>query len=449
MRGAGGGCVRRTGSCTSWTCSCAPRASRPTPGRPRPRRLRPPRSRRSPNFLVRNPRIGGFSPRDPRGMGVGDRWLTTRRWGRRREAPGSSRRPRGRRHRGQRGPGVKSLGDGVMATFEASADAVAAGVAVQQAIHRHNRRGGDERLAVRVGISVGDVTFEGGDCFGLPVVEAQCPEAAAAPGTVVCADVVALLVRGRGGHEFRSLGALELKNLAQSVPASEVVWRPAAEEATTPEALPSVLATAVRMPFAGRTEPLAAPQEAWEGVAPAGSRWCCWRVSPASARPAWRPSSPPPRSSRERRCWPAAATRTSTSPSSRSRPRCARSCRACPATTSPTAWGRVRRSSRGCGPSWRIGCRAWASPSGPTPRASGTPSSRRSPTGSAPPPVAGRRSSCSTTSTGPTPGRCWCCAGSSSGRRRGCWWSGPIATPTWRGVTPCRRCWPTCGACRR
>ena len=165
---------------------------------------------------------------------------------------------------------VKSLGDGVMATFEASADAVAAGVAVQQAIHRHNGRGGDERLAVRVGISVGDVTFEGGDCFGLPVVEAQRLEAAAEPGTVVCADVVALLARGRGGHEFRSLGALELKGLAQPVPASEVVWRPAADEGASSQELPSVLATAVGMPFAGRAEPLAALNEAWKGVVAGG-----------------------------------------------------------------------------------------------------------------------------------------------------------------------------------
>ena len=46
---------------------------------------------------------------------------------------------------------------------------------------RANRRGASEAMRVRVGISTGDVTFEGGDCFGLPVVEAQRLEASAEP----------------------------------------------------------------------------------------------------------------------------------------------------------------------------------------------------------------------------------------------------------------------------
>src|SRR5262245_59265681 len=70
-----------------------------------------------------------------------------------------------------RGTVVKHVGDGVMATFPGAADAVAAGVAIQQAIDRHNRREANHRLAVRVGISLGDVTWEENDCFGTPVIE--------------------------------------------------------------------------------------------------------------------------------------------------------------------------------------------------------------------------------------------------------------------------------------
>ncbi len=80
---------------------------------------------------------------------------------------------------GQRGLVVKHTGDGVMATFSAAVDAVAAAVAIQQAVDAHNRRSDQERFEVRVGISVGDVTFDGDDCFGLPVIEAQRLEAAA------------------------------------------------------------------------------------------------------------------------------------------------------------------------------------------------------------------------------------------------------------------------------
>src|SRR6185436_15868110 len=69
----------------------------------------------------------------------------------------------------QSGTVVKNTGDGIMATFASAAQAVGAAVAIQQAVHGHNRRAAGARLAVRVGISLGDVTWEGSDCFGIPV----------------------------------------------------------------------------------------------------------------------------------------------------------------------------------------------------------------------------------------------------------------------------------------
>jgi hypothetical protein len=57
-----------------------------------------------------------------------------------------------------RGTVVKGLGDGAMASFASAADAVAAAVTIQQAIERHNRHTPDHGLAVRVGVSVGDVS---------------------------------------------------------------------------------------------------------------------------------------------------------------------------------------------------------------------------------------------------------------------------------------------------
>src|SRR5438270_406261 len=67
---------------------------------------------------------------------------------------------------------VKGLGDGIMATFAGAAEAVAAAVAIQQATDAHTRRHPSAPLAVRVGISAGDITWEADDCFGAPVVEA-------------------------------------------------------------------------------------------------------------------------------------------------------------------------------------------------------------------------------------------------------------------------------------
>ncbi len=162
---------------------------------------------------------------------------------------------------------VKHLGDGFMAAFPSAAGAVAAAVALQQEVDRANRRGATEAMRVRVGISTGDVTFEGGDCFGLPVVEAQRLEASAEPGTIRCAEMVRLLARGRGGHEFVSLGELTLKGLAEPLPACEVRWTPLDEEVESTNVelgLPPVFAHAGGLPFSGREEVFEQLADAWK-----------------------------------------------------------------------------------------------------------------------------------------------------------------------------------------
>ena len=161
---------------------------------------------------------------------------------------------------------IKHLGDGMMATFTSAAGAVAAAVAMHQQLDLRNRRSDAERMEIRVGISIGDVTFEGDDCFGLPVVEAQRLEASAEPATIRCAEMVMLMSRGRGGHEFRSIGELELKGLAEPVAACEVLWSPIAEpESPSVElGLPPVFAHGAGLPFAGRDDVFEQLVDAWK-----------------------------------------------------------------------------------------------------------------------------------------------------------------------------------------
>lgn len=165
---------------------------------------------------------------------------------------------------------VKHLGDGIMATFASCTHALSAAVAVQQAVDVGNRRSIAERLAVRIGVSVGDISFDGDDCFGLAVVEAQRLEASADPGTIRCADVVAQLARGRGDHEFRRLGSLDLKGLSEPLAASEVRWSPVREVSARDETLPSVLAGG-GLPFSGRAEVFDLLNESWANCAGGGS----------------------------------------------------------------------------------------------------------------------------------------------------------------------------------
>jgi class 3 adenylate cyclase len=164
-----------------------------------------------------------------------------------------------------RGAVVKHTGDGAMATFSAAVDAVAAAVAIQQAVDGHNRRSADERMEVRVGISVGDVTFTDADCFGLPVIEAQRLEAAAEGGQILCADIVRHLARGRGGHEFVSVGDLELKGITEAVPAVAVQWEPIEHVAMPRETpLPPVLASPSTFDLSGRSAELSMLVDAWK-----------------------------------------------------------------------------------------------------------------------------------------------------------------------------------------
>jgi class 3 adenylate cyclase len=164
---------------------------------------------------------------------------------------------------------VKGLGDGVMATFESAADGVAAGVAVQQAVDAHGRRHPAEAFGVRVGLSVGDVSTEEGDVFGVPVVEAARLCAAAGGGEILAAELVRALARGRGGFAFEPMGDLELKGLAEAVPACRVLWEPLLErsdEAGAAVPIPPPLAGALATAYVGRDELRARLAEEWQAA---------------------------------------------------------------------------------------------------------------------------------------------------------------------------------------
>ena len=148
------------------------------------------------------------------------------------------------------------MGDGIIATFAGAAGAVSAAVAMQQAVAVADR-GSDGRAAVRIGISAGDVTWDDGDCFGTPVVEASRLCACAEGGQILVADVVRILARGRHGHELTPLGAMALKGLPEAVVTHEVNWAPVSDPNVRARApLHPVLRADREFPFAGRDREL-------------------------------------------------------------------------------------------------------------------------------------------------------------------------------------------------
>lgn len=149
---------------------------------------------------------------------------------------------------------VKGLGDGFLATFGSAASAVGAAVAIQQGIDAQPLPEPDVALAVRIGLSLGDVSVEDGDVFGTPVIEAARLCALADGGQILANAVIETLARRREGHRYEDKGALELKGLPDPLPTVEVVWeRP--EPATRGMPFPPPLAVREgTFPFSGRAD---------------------------------------------------------------------------------------------------------------------------------------------------------------------------------------------------
>ena len=166
---------------------------------------------------------------------------------------------------------LKTAGDGIMAAFESASDAVAAAVDMQRAAARR-----DDEIRVRIGIASGDVSWEGGDCFGLPVVTAARLEAHAAGGQILVSQVVRWLAGERSGATFEPIGPVELKGLPEPVDAFTVAWGPGegeSDDENEPLPLPTQLSLPPTFAFVGRDAEWKVLEDAWSAVrAGAGRR---------------------------------------------------------------------------------------------------------------------------------------------------------------------------------
>lgn len=162
---------------------------------------------------------------------------------------------------------VKGLGDGALAAFLATSDAVASAVAIQREVHRHGLRHPDRSFLLRVGISAGDVGHEDGDLFGTAVVEASRLCAAAQGGEILVGEAVRLLCRGRATFGFEPMGNLALKGLGEAVPAARVDFDPAFGDLDGgPVAFPPGLRSTVDVPYVGRPDLLDLLDEGWKAA---------------------------------------------------------------------------------------------------------------------------------------------------------------------------------------
>jgi class 3 adenylate cyclase/tetratricopeptide (TPR) repeat protein len=136
------------------------------------------------------------------------------------------------------GEELQWLGDGVLAAFGSTADAVRSAIKIEQTARRPV---GNVRFEIRIGIHCGEVMRREEGYFGTAVVAARrlCDQADA--GQILCSALVADMLTSRHAFNFREIGPLKLKGLADPVDTCEVLY-----ERNDPTALLN------RTPFVGR-----------------------------------------------------------------------------------------------------------------------------------------------------------------------------------------------------
>jgi len=116
-----------------------------------------------------------------------------------------------------------SVGDSLMAQFPSALNAVRCAQAIQSAIAAQNESLPTERrMALRIGVNLGDVIEENGLLFGDAVNIAARLQALAEPGGVLVSGSVYEHVRNKLSASFTSLGARPVKNIADPVACYEV-----------------------------------------------------------------------------------------------------------------------------------------------------------------------------------------------------------------------------------
>ena len=113
---------------------------------------------------------------------------------------------------------VKNTGDGFLAEFPSSVEAVRAAVQFQARIKEftiHEVEG--TGIAFRVGVNIGDIIVESHDIFGDGVNVAARLESIAEPGGICISSAVYDQVQGKVGVDFADLGEQALKNITRPV----------------------------------------------------------------------------------------------------------------------------------------------------------------------------------------------------------------------------------------
>ena len=102
---------------------------------------------------------------------------------------------------------IKEVGDGTLAIFQSSIDAVHCALMIQKACHK------ETSLKVRIGIHAGEIILQGGDVFGDGVNIASRIEAAGEPGGIYVSEKAYDDIKNKAGLRAEFFGEKILKNI--------------------------------------------------------------------------------------------------------------------------------------------------------------------------------------------------------------------------------------------
>jgi adenylate cyclase len=112
----------------------------------------------------------------------------------------------------------KQTGDLVLIEFDSVVEATRCAAALRDAVIRHNQTlANEQRLAMRIGINLGDIIAEGGDIFGDGVNIAARIEALAEPGSIYMSEMAYHHVADKLDFDFEDLGPQNLKNIRRPI----------------------------------------------------------------------------------------------------------------------------------------------------------------------------------------------------------------------------------------
>jgi adenylate cyclase len=105
---------------------------------------------------------------------------------------------------------IKEMGDGILAQFNSAVEAVNCGIVIQKLAKNTLSK-------IRIGIHLGDITFENEDVFGDGVNIASPIQSIADPGGIYITETVQKSIRSKSDIPTKFLGEFVLKNVGYKV----------------------------------------------------------------------------------------------------------------------------------------------------------------------------------------------------------------------------------------